>query len=278
MLLAACCLASVGHLDAVQPNRPSGDYTVYKDRVLREVRERIRSPISATSNETIGALACLLSFEMSRGSGEALTHLQGLKSIIDENGGMDESLLGGITMMLETLDLLHAALFDAEPVLTTRDVLEPLVQSDLSDAQTFVHLTPLVIAEQEDFHKKNTLYREHLQQLPELLRNAFNLLDGVLKEGVNLNISLVPTDSIEHFEKCIEHFGQLASLNFNHSPDASNLIRTCHLNLVIISNLVRYRMPHRHKINQKYADGLYSAFRSVSDQAWEHLWYLRLWM
>ena len=65
MLLAGCCLASAGHLDAVQPNRPGGNYAFYKARVLREVSERMQSPTTATSDETIGTLGCLLSFEVS---------------------------------------------------------------------------------------------------------------------------------------------------------------------------------------------------------------------
>jgi hypothetical protein len=64
MLLAACCLASVGHLDAVQPNRPAGNYEVYKARVLSGVSERMRLAETATSDETVGALALLTSFEV----------------------------------------------------------------------------------------------------------------------------------------------------------------------------------------------------------------------
>ena len=64
MLLAACCLASVGHLDAVQPHPPTGNYALYKARILQEVSERMQSPASATSDEVIGTLACLLSFEV----------------------------------------------------------------------------------------------------------------------------------------------------------------------------------------------------------------------
>ena len=118
MLLAACCLASVGHLDAVQPNRPGGAYALYKARVLREVSERMRSPETATSDETIGTLGCLLSFEvsnpnitalqqlilcqMSRCSGEALTHLQGLKSILNMKGSLNSGTFDGVARMLET--------------------------------------------------------------------------------------------------------------------------------------------------------------------------------
>lgn len=65
MLLAACCLASVGHLDAVQPNRPIGNYEVYKARVLKEISKRMSTSEAAVSNETLSALGCLVSFEVS---------------------------------------------------------------------------------------------------------------------------------------------------------------------------------------------------------------------
>lgn len=65
MLLTACCIASVGHLDAVQPNQPGGNYRLYKARLLQEIRERMKWPETATSDETVGALGCLLSFEVS---------------------------------------------------------------------------------------------------------------------------------------------------------------------------------------------------------------------
>lgn len=74
MLLAACCLASVGHLDAVQPDRPPGNYEVYKASVLRHISKRMQAPETAISDETIGALACLLSFEVSTATVEALLH------------------------------------------------------------------------------------------------------------------------------------------------------------------------------------------------------------
>lgn len=64
MLIAACCLASVGHLDAVQPNRPGGNYELYKARVLREVSHRMRSPDTAITDATVGALGMLTSYEV----------------------------------------------------------------------------------------------------------------------------------------------------------------------------------------------------------------------
>jgi len=64
MRLAACCLQSVGHLDAVQPGRPSGNYAVYKARVLREVADRMCVAGTAISDETVAALALLTSFEV----------------------------------------------------------------------------------------------------------------------------------------------------------------------------------------------------------------------
>lgn len=64
MLLAACCLVLVGHLDAVQPGRPTGTHEFYKAKIIREIFQRVQSPDSATTDETIAALACLLAYEV----------------------------------------------------------------------------------------------------------------------------------------------------------------------------------------------------------------------
>lgn len=64
MLLAACSLASIGHIGTIDTNAPNSHCAVYKDRVLREVAKRMQSPETAVSDETIAGLACLLSFEV----------------------------------------------------------------------------------------------------------------------------------------------------------------------------------------------------------------------
>lgn len=64
MLLAACYLAGAAHMDAVQQTLPGADYAIYKSQVLEEAAILMQSPETATSNEAIGTLACLQSFEV----------------------------------------------------------------------------------------------------------------------------------------------------------------------------------------------------------------------
>ena len=52
------------------------------------------------SDETVGCLSCLLSFEMSTGNKAAVLHLHGLKSIIDLKGGL-HTFNEPMVMMLE---------------------------------------------------------------------------------------------------------------------------------------------------------------------------------
>ena len=286
MLLAACCLSSVGHLDAVQPNRPGGKYALYKARVLREVSKRMQTPSTATSDETIGTLSCLLSFEISRCSGEALTHLRGLRSIIKMRGGLDTMTFSGISRMLETLDLLHAAIFDCKPLLTSPDMPASVTLADLevSEAQAFARLIPLLAAEQEDFQKMNSTYSATLRQLPDLLASAVHLLNDELHSSLRVEAdtkmkATTPGGNIiADFKERLDRFGQLGFEEHPDFFDAHHLARACHLNFVIFYNLVIHRLPHRHRSNQKYADALFFAIRGTKERTWEGISYLRLWI
>lgn len=65
MLLAACSLASIGYLDAVQPARARSNEALFKARVLKEMSIRMCDIRTATSEATISALLLLTSFEVS---------------------------------------------------------------------------------------------------------------------------------------------------------------------------------------------------------------------
>lgn len=60
MLLAACSLAGAG--ETQNASQPEG---IYKAKVLHELRERMRFPETAQSDETISALMFLTSFDVS---------------------------------------------------------------------------------------------------------------------------------------------------------------------------------------------------------------------
>ena len=64
MLLFALCLKSIGHLDALHPSQSGGNKRLFKTRVLALANKRLKHPAKALEDKTIGALACLTSYEV----------------------------------------------------------------------------------------------------------------------------------------------------------------------------------------------------------------------
>jgi hypothetical protein len=102
MILYALCLKSIGHLESIDPRSITADKYLFKTRVLALVNTRLKDPAKALDDQTIGALACLTSYEISSGSTEAMMHLSGLSQIVRLRGGIS-SLQGstGVCMLLE---------------------------------------------------------------------------------------------------------------------------------------------------------------------------------
>ncbi|KAK4495820.1 hypothetical protein PRZ48_013088 [Zasmidium cellare] len=277
MLLAACCLASVGHLDAVQPNRPPGNYEVYKANVLRHISKRMQSPDLATSDQTIGALACLLSFEMSKGSPEALTHLQGLQSIITLKGGLDKLQLEGVPMMIQTLDLLYAVLFDTQPILmdpqTTQSTDPPL--KSLSDSDVFARLVRILLAEQQALQKSaQVLHADQLEAVSALLQNASACLQA--DSGSSTIHPSIDSEATETFRTSLVAFGQHACVDDPLNPDSIHLGRCCYFTFSTLFNVIVNKAPHRHTKNQKLVEHVYDAMQRVKNSTWASIPYLRL--
>lgn len=68
MLLFALCLKSIGHLDAIHPAQFGGNRRLFKTRVLALANKRLKNPAKALEDKTIGALACLTSYEVRKNS------------------------------------------------------------------------------------------------------------------------------------------------------------------------------------------------------------------
>lgn len=64
MLLFALCLKAIGHLDAIHPSHFGGNRWLFKTRVLALANKRLKNPAKALEDKTIGALACLTSYEV----------------------------------------------------------------------------------------------------------------------------------------------------------------------------------------------------------------------
>lgn len=65
MLLIAFSLMSIGHLEALNPRQTSYNRRLFKTQVLVLVNGRLRDATRALEDKTLGALACLTSYEAS---------------------------------------------------------------------------------------------------------------------------------------------------------------------------------------------------------------------
>ncbi|KAK5145016.1 hypothetical protein LTR04_001414, partial [Oleoguttula sp. CCFEE 6159] len=63
MLLSAACVLSLGYLDANETARVSGEHNIFEARTLQGLELRLQDTDTAVLDETIAALACLISFE-----------------------------------------------------------------------------------------------------------------------------------------------------------------------------------------------------------------------
>lgn len=66
MLLCALALKSRGHLEAVRSDRPEFEKHLVKTGVLALLNKRLKNASKALEDNTIGALACLASYEVSQ--------------------------------------------------------------------------------------------------------------------------------------------------------------------------------------------------------------------
>lgn len=209
-------------------------------------------------------------YQMSKGSGEAVMHLRGLKSIIGLQNAhaLDRLQTDGVHLMLETLDLLHAVLYDEDPVL----VEAPTLQSEeaLSDQDMPSWLSRLLFAEQDNFQKQGpTAYTQNLQRLPSIIAHVGAVLKSEIIEQRNYC-------RIEEYRKDLETFGRESCSNHVTAPDAQHLGRCCFQLMCILFNLVVNKVPHRHQSNQPHVNELFDAVRRIKNSTWSPIPYLRL--
>lgn len=179
------------------------------------------------------------------------------------------------------MDLLHAIVFDKPLMLTEPDpgtTRMSCTDGGYPDAEVFARLTPLILAEQEEFARtSHSVHSKKLQGLPELFSRAAACTSDVLSDDGTDDFRTRDEVVVENFRCSLEHFWQE---NCQHDPtagDAQSMATACHLDMSICYNLV-LGIPHRHEHNQAYVDGLFIAMRNIKDSTWDRLPYLRLLM
>lgn len=215
---------------------------------------------------------------MSKGSTEALIHLEGLRSVIALKGGLDTIQLEGAPLMIKTLDLLYAVMLDSQPVLTDTQrtqALDKLLLRSLSDRECLSMLTTLLISEQETLQQSShSVYTSRLKGLPSLLHIASACLSNDSDDLPNDCAN--DSEAVETFRTSLVTFGQDACLDDPLNPDAMHLGRCCYFTASILFNVIVNRAPHRHMKNQELVEQVFDAIKRVKNGTWVSRPYLRL--
>ncbi|KAL2352748.1 hypothetical protein BJ546DRAFT_179786 [Cryomyces antarcticus] len=114
MLLSAACVLSLGYLDANETARVSGEHNIFEARTLQGLELRLQDTDTAVLDETIAALACLISFENAGRSPEAAIHPEGLARVLELRGGSC-TLSCSLEITLTIQDMLHAMFINGMP-------------------------------------------------------------------------------------------------------------------------------------------------------------------
>lgn len=212
-----------------------------------------------------------MGLQMSKGSEEALPHLQGLSSIVTLKGGLDNLQLIGLPIIVQTLDLLYAVMFESQPILTDSTIARSSnISADqfTSDAEAFQRLIPILKAEHEDFQRSNQIvYADQLEGIPTVLSNASACLEANALDN---------NGSIEQFRASLVAFAHHSCVEDPLNPDALHLGRCCYFAFSTLFNVIVNKAPHRHTRNQELVEQLFDAIRRVKNRTWESIPYLRL--
>ncbi|KXL51153.1 hypothetical protein M433DRAFT_140892 [Acidomyces richmondensis BFW] len=213
---------------------------------------------------------------MSRGSSEAITHLKGLRSILNiRDHGLPTSLL----TMLETIDVLHSTLYDSPLFITEHPQTAAENEKIIRGTNILPWLSPLLHAELENFQgRPKSAETEKLQEIVDLLLKLHASCDRV-EFPQDRPISDCNPKYEEVAGKCIANMRSWQQNYHNElgSSDALLLAQAYSNSFMIFYHLVRGR-PHRDCENQNYVDELYRGISLIKNETWETLPYQRLYL
>lgn len=169
------------------------------------------------------------------------------------------------------LDLLHAAIFNSEPVLVAP------IQNDalnVSDADAFSRFIPLLMAEQESLAGVDSSSKVGFEVLSQFLRTASNVIEntsGSSAQGGHY-------ESIEGVRELMERLKIASQRDHGEGSNKSHITRACHGTLSILHNLLVHKTPHRHQRNEQHVESLFAAVQNTTEKDWAHVPYLHLFM
>ncbi|KAJ8607787.1 hypothetical protein MRB53_040083 [Persea americana] len=225
-----CSHADLIDFGAVRQGEPAFEYDLYKARVYRDINERMKTSETAVTDETVGYLACLLSYENLHSKYGKLTRY--------------------------SLDLTHALLFDTDPMITVADPACDVSQTRMETYQGACSVLRLLHNEHDDFQHmvdhEHAPYRERLQTLPELFKSVTNILTGYMEEQNETTASL-KAERAETFKRALERFREMSIVPDASAPDAHYLARIVYLRALLIYNVSVHHLAGTHPVNQSYS-------------------------
>lgn len=235
---------------------------------------------SAVSDEVVGYMACLLSYEMSKYSTESKLHLRGLQSIIRLKGGLT-TFCKPLAMMLECLDLCHALVFNEKPLLITPETWHNGDSNNCRRVENCLAMFRLLRNELEDFFNTTASddpYKQRIINTPRLLQDIMDVIDFSKPSPAFDKASNVPDEIAAPYRRRLELARSMGMVADARAPDAHYLARIVYLRILLMYNLDVLHIHPDHPSNQSILDALWDTSRKISEAAWAPLPYLRLWM
>jgi hypothetical protein len=235
---------------------------MFKGKVFREMIKRLPTMDKVMTDEMVPSILCLISFELSRTSLEARTHLQALNAIrkLEQQKGLNE-----FPIMFEALDILHSLMFDL-PTVTQVELTR------LPDAEDVTNIFTYVQEEQGNLIGPNKTKTTMLWDIEELLVHLRALMSDTLAGSLPEDLPGAL------FYDGLEEFRSTYCTGTQSSVQDQYLARCCYHTFAILYNILVNRRPFRHPSNKKHATGLYFPIQTNLRRSWDELPRLKLWI
>ena len=255
ILSYALCLSALGHLQSTTPGTGNDVIGMFKGKVFLEMIKQIPSMETAMSDELVPSIMCLTSYELSRVSLEARTHLQALNTIrlLEQQN---------VSPMFEGLDLLHSLMFDLPTV-------SGLETKCLPASRDLENLFAYLREEQNDGteRKQPKLWSHIGEMLSHLEMLVTDVLNGNPAEQSE---AVLFFEDLEEFRSRYCADGQ--------QEEGQHVARCFYHTCAIMYNVLINRRTLRNRSNKKHATGIYLTTRGNGNSAWSTMLRLRLWL
>ena len=254
ILSYALCLSALGHLQSTTPGTGNDVIGMFKGKVFLEMIKQIPSMETDMSDELVPSIMCLTSYELSRVSLEARTHLQALHTIrlIEQQN---------VSPLFEGLDLIHSLMFDLPTVSQLETHCLPAT-GDVEDLFAYLREEQC-----DNVAKKQSRLWSHIG---EMLSHLESLMTDVL------NSHSTQQSKADLFFEELEQF-RAEYCAPGRQEEGQHVARCFYHACAIVYNVLANRRTFRNRSNKTHATGIYFATHGIRGSAWSTVLRLRLW-